>query len=311
MNENLPSELLETFNRYGLQDGGEITAGNIFFVDSGATLTLDAADGIHGKSWRYPFATLDFAVTQCTDSAGDIIYVAPGHAEAIATATALDLDKIGITIIGKGSGNLRPIITIGGAGVAGAQINVDAAEVTVKNIIFRIALVDVTIMFDVNADGFTLEDCEIDMQVASYEAVTAIDINAGGANDADRCTIRNCIFLATTAGGAGSTQAILIATVQDRLIIQGCSFFGDFGVASIWSNQILTNIIVRDCYIQNAAAGQHALELTANATGFLIGNYYHTNADGTSIDPGACYSFECYANDAAGTSGFLRPVAAT
>jgi len=303
------TELLEVLNRYSIQDAGELTSGNIFFVDSGADGTLDDADGEHGKSWLYPFATIDFAVGQCTDSAGDIIYVAAGHAETLAAAAGIDLDIIGITIIGMGRGALRPTITLG-TDAATVDIDVDAAEITVKNIIFKVAAVDVTVMIDVNADGFTLEDCEINMNVASFEAVTGVDIN-GGANGADRTTIRNCTFLATIA--AGSSRGIELGEAEDRVIIEGCTVIGDFSDACIHNitGKLCTNLVIKDCLLKNDNAGEHAIELVEACTGMLVRNMYHTNAAATAVDPGSCYSFECYGIDAADESAFVRPAVGT
>ena len=39
---------------------GNVTTGNVWFVDSGATNAADTAT--NGKSAAYPFATLDYAI---------------------------------------------------------------------------------------------------------------------------------------------------------------------------------------------------------------------------------------------------------
>src|SRR3990167_2616461 len=83
-----------------------LTTGNVFFVDSGASLAVD--DTAHGDSPERPFATLDYAVGQCTASNGDIIYVMPGHAETISADSGVDVDVAGVTIIGVGRGASRP-----------------------------------------------------------------------------------------------------------------------------------------------------------------------------------------------------------
>ena len=101
-----PSELSE------LQaDVSSSTTGNIYYVDSGAAVASDEVGA--GRSPSTPFATIDFAIGQCTANNGDVIYGMPGHAEAVIAAGGLDVDVAGISIIGLGVGNNRPTITLG------------------------------------------------------------------------------------------------------------------------------------------------------------------------------------------------------
>jgi len=74
------------------------------------------------------YSTLDAAVGGCTANAGDIILVAPGHAETV-TSTSIVLDVAGITIINLGQGSNRPTYTFG---AAAATITVSAADITWK-----------------------------------------------------------------------------------------------------------------------------------------------------------------------------------
>src|SRR5690349_3795433 len=96
------------FSRH--QPGGVFTVddlaehpGDIYFVGSGVTGATDAAG--YGKTPDAPFATLDYAIGQCTASQGDVIYLLPGHTE---TTTAIALDVAGVRIIGLGWGRIRP-----------------------------------------------------------------------------------------------------------------------------------------------------------------------------------------------------------
>ena len=50
--------------------------------------------------------TLDAAVALCAANNGDTIFVAPGHAENLAAANAVDLDIAGITVEGIGNGHV-------------------------------------------------------------------------------------------------------------------------------------------------------------------------------------------------------------
>src|SRR3972149_2755330 len=97
------------------QPGGVFTVedfknipGEVFFVHSG-TGTNGAG---YGKNPDAPVATLDYAVGLCTADKGDVIFVMPGHAENIGSATACVLDVAGIKVIGCGYGTLRPTLSI-------------------------------------------------------------------------------------------------------------------------------------------------------------------------------------------------------
>ena len=55
-----------------------VHTGNVFFVMTGGTDS--AGYGLHPDR---PFATVDFAIGQCTANQGDVIYVMPGYTETI------------------------------------------------------------------------------------------------------------------------------------------------------------------------------------------------------------------------------------
>src|SRR5512138_1472506 len=85
-------------------EGIDKQPGAVFFVHSGT-----GTDGAgYGKNPDSPVATLDYAIGLCTASKGDVIYVLPGHAENLTTATSLTMDVAGVKVIGLGWGPLRP-----------------------------------------------------------------------------------------------------------------------------------------------------------------------------------------------------------
>ena len=61
-------------------------AGNVFWVDSGA-----GSNGNKGTFAR-PFATIDYAIGQCTANNGDLIMVMPGHTETVTAAAGIAVD---------------------------------------------------------------------------------------------------------------------------------------------------------------------------------------------------------------------------
>ena len=123
--------------------------GNIWFVDSTHASATDGAS--YGRNPDRPFATLDYAVGQCTASNGDIIYLLPDHAETYSTAGGLDLDVKGIKIMGLGWGETQPAITLDT--LAAADIDVDASSITIENVHFIAGVADIVAYFDVAAES--------------------------------------------------------------------------------------------------------------------------------------------------------------
>ena len=102
------------------------TTGNYWFVNSATT---NPADGT-SPSTAYP--TVAQAVSSATAGTGDVIVMMPGHAETITSSTSFgSISKSGLTLVGLGSGALRPTFTLGTA--ATATINITAANVAFKN----------------------------------------------------------------------------------------------------------------------------------------------------------------------------------
>jgi hypothetical protein len=129
------------------------TTGEYFFVHSGT-----GSNGNSGKSPERPFSTIDYAVGRCTANKGDVIVVMPGHTETVTAAGGLDLDVAGISVIGIGSGSDRPTVNFTTATTA--DMDVDAANVTIKNLLFTGGIDALAGPIDINAADCTMEDCE-------------------------------------------------------------------------------------------------------------------------------------------------------
>ena len=267
--------------------------GSIFFVHSGT-----GTDGAgYGRNPDAPVATLDYAVGLCTANKGDTIYVLPGHAETIAGAAGVNLDVIGISVVGLGNGANRPTFSFS---AVASTIAVGAAGVRLANLVIEADAAS-TILLDINADDCTVEHCEL--REGDDQAVTYVDLN-GGANGADRCAIRRCKI---TSIGVGATQGIEIGAVEDALVIEDCWIDGDFSAAGIHSASIFTNALVAGNVVSNRQAGDHAIEFTAACTGLLVDNRLYGDTLGTILDPG---SLKCLGNletDAVDQAGVDSP----
>jgi len=120
--------------------------GDVLFVGKAAIADRDAIQRLwvpdfEGKA--HFFATIDEAIGACTANAGDTIYVLPGHTEDI-TSGSIALDVAGVSIIGLGSGSLKPTLTFG---ATDSKISVTAANGKFQNLRLTAGIGDVVTAF--------------------------------------------------------------------------------------------------------------------------------------------------------------------
>ena len=269
--------------------------GDIFFVDSGS-----GTDGAgYGKDPDSPFDSIDYAVGQCTANQGDVIYVMPGHAETV-TAGSIDLDVQGISVIGLGIGDDRPTLTFS---AVDSDIDVDDCDIHFEN--FRIVqgINAVVAMFDVNSDDFTLENVEF-VEHGTYEAVSFVDLDGGGANACDNFHMYDCKVVQRTAG---ADQVVDIAQVHDGIEIVGNYMDVDCVNGCIYSASAATDLLIKDNVLHNRQSGDHAVELSAAATGHIVGNHLFGDTLGTILDPGSCFCSGNLESDAIDQSAVPTP----
>lgn len=182
-------------------------SGKIFVVGDSGTANLSMlkelfTPDVDGKV-RFA-STIDSAVGSCTANAGDVILVMPGHTETVTAAAGLDLDVAGITIIGLGNGANRPTINLTTA--TSADIDIDAANITIKNLIIDLTGIDaIATGIDVNADDFTMDSCRVLVSDSDGQATLALLTDTG----VDRLTVSNCQFVGdTSAGPVGAIRII-------------------------------------------------------------------------------------------------------
>lgn len=240
-----------------------LVPGDAYIVDSGASGASDTAG--HGKTAEKPFATIDFAIGQCTDSNGDVIFVLPGHTETVTAAAGIDADVKGITIIGLGNGNDRPTISVTTATTA--DIDIGAAEVTFQNLIFDLTGKDALVApLDVNSAGFTMKNCRIIMSDSQGQAVLGVLCDG----NADRVLIEDCQFVGSSDTGPAAAVRFL---GLDEGTIRRCTFTGDYSVGNIsFLTTAATNVLIEDCDFNNLNAVDVNVEGIASATGTLRRN---------------------------------------
>jgi hypothetical protein len=287
-----------------------VSTGDRYFVGSGVTASSDAAT--HGLSPDMPFATIDYAVGRCTASQGDIVYVMPGHTETVASAAALDLDVAGIKIIGLGWGDSRPIVNLT---ATDSTVELNADDMWVENLRFKGSVADLVVGLDIKTgcDDLTLKNCEIGGAAAGTEMLIGVTIEATN----DRITFDGCYFKEPTGGDSAS--AIKTEGAFTNLLIQNCTFWGDWGTATLDLDAVAVTgdgLLMRDCDVYNSDADAGLLCTLDDTT---VAHFVRcTNGLGKSNTPpiptgddGATTAIECYGTEAGSTYGVIWPLTAT
>ncbi len=310
-----PFKVKDLVAKYGWQFLGYLASlgvhvpgnGAVLFVDSNATLASDADDTEHGHSFDKPLATLDYAIGLATDGQGDLIILAPGHAENLAVSTSCVVDKSDLTILGLGIGLNRPTFSF--ITNTTATISVTSPNVTFKNCRFvsAIATLAVGITVGASAHGFWAEDCDFrDGGTDILEMVIAISLAA----ECDDATILNCEFHTVTGGNCSS--AIFATAGNDRLRVEGCHSYGYYSAANIDANAttLHAGINIKDNTLVNMHATGNTIELYTGTSGIVVRNMVGHTSDtidqAISGDDGV-YLFENYECDAVAKSAILIP----
>ncbi len=231
--------------------------GQVFWVGNNTTLTPGTVGGADGNPGTYqrPFATLEYALSKCKANTGDVIFIKPGHAESIASATALNFDVAGVAIIGLGIGSNRPTFTFTTANTA--TIPVTAANMSIQNCLFVANFLSVASAFTVAAaPEFTIENCEFRDTSAILDFLTAVTTTVTVNADGLYYARNKRVSIGTTTPGAD----LVIAGTMSRLKVLYNNTF----------HLVATNNV--------AALVEHGALVMSHAE--IIGNYvYSVNTD--------------------------------
>lgn len=296
------------FNR--VQPGGVYTVSDVI-EHPGDIWWVNSATGVDGAGYGQnpdsPFATLDYAIGKCTASKGDVIYLAPGHAENVGTAGAITCDVAGITIIGLGWGANRPTFSF--SGTAGTWL-VTAANVTIKNIRVTSSIDEVVKMFVVSAAYCTLDTVD-HFETSSCQTIQFLLTT----NAADYLTIKNCYHYQATAATAAQLWIQLVGPEGVRIIDNTFILTLQDGATCATINATTAAVnceIARNVILQTGGTTQvSAILLVATSTGFVHDNRVAaavTTLAGT-VALAAAYGAENYTLNTANKSGILDPVA--
>lgn len=283
---------LSSFGIPLIGSGPILTTGNVFFVDSGASLAADVT--ANGLGPLTPFATLDYAIGRTTANNGDVIFVMPGHSED--PIVSITMDVAGVWVYGLGWGADRPTITFG---LAAATLAMTAASCRVSNLRFDLGTVAATVT---NAINITAGSCVVDGCETVMHATSQFT-NHITCTDAQWVGLYNNRF--QTLHTASSTSGIVVDGCDD-LIIVGNIVSGHFtehaldnttpaSVDEILRAYIADNVFKND----SVTAGDLAVQLDAAATGVFARNMLSGGLATTAanFDIGNMSSLESYVVD--------------
>lgn len=242
----------------------DLGTGPVWYVDSGASGDDD------GTTWEHAAETIDDAVDLCTADLGDIILVAAGHVEDLGT-TDPDFDDAGITIIGLGKGEQRPVLSFD----ASTDIfTVDADDIAIYNLVFFAHTPDVAKGIDITAgsENTIIKGCSFMVETeGTDEFLIAINIGAGS----DNITIEDNHF---EMGGGNATEAILFDAESDYSRVINNTIFGDYSTACIFGDTtacvglLIEGNVLYNGDITIGLNTEPCIELTADTTGVIANN---------------------------------------
>lgn len=257
----------------GLVDQGFVeTTGRFFIVGKSTLVGLQEVQGMFPAS--YPdgtptvFATVKLALAACLANRGDVILVMPGHTENITNATDLVMNVAGVTVIGLGQGNLRPVFTFTTA--ITANIPMSAANTSINNVIFDLTGFDaITTAFTITGAGVTLRKNTFITASATNQVAIGITTTAA----ATYFTFDGNMVVGTTDAG---TTNFLQLVGGDYAVITNNYFYGAYTTSLGPINQITTAgvsmLIANNTLVNATASSTKAIVLVAGSTGVIRDN---------------------------------------
>lgn len=288
--------------------------GRVYWVYNGSALLPNQKAGSDGNKGTFdaPFATVDYAVSQCTASRGDVVFVKPGHAETLA-ADGFDLDVAGVAVIGLGSGTLMPSFTLN---ATTSDVNMSAANCTLMNVRLVPSTSDVVRGIQVTAAHATIKDILVLDAGATNEILTVVKATSTTDNNADGLWVEGC--------RAYGTSTAILEFLEFNANINGLVFRNNIiinegtaagvAIAGATGKNLLNAYIGYNKTSNKATAGNLFIDSDSTAsTGVaeynMIGHADVTGAHDNGLTGMGLRLFENYSVSTASLSGFLLPAA--
>ena len=198
--------------------------GIVFWLDNGPSMNPNqhaGSDSSHG-TFNDPFASLNYAFSQCLPGRGDIIMVGAGHKETISAATALNLNCSDVAVIGLGGGTNRPQWTFDT--LIGSTINVTGANISFQNCQFIANFAAITSLVTFANASVT---ASITGNVMNVTVVGGGTLYPGNMLAGTGVTVGTMIIsqLTGTPGGVGTYQVSAVQTVASTTVTTSTPFF--------------------------------------------------------------------------------------
>lgn len=210
------------------------------------------------------YTTITAALASVVAARGDVILVAPGHAESITGAAGITISKSGVRIIGLGNGRLRPTLTWSTS--TAAQIVISGANVSIENFVFDFTGVSAVVA------GFSITGA--DVSFVKCEGVLSTGTNAPvlgflTAATAARLRFEDCRFIGT-ATSTDTVTAVIKHEVGIDYVIKNCEFKGKMTQAILNATAVLGGLIDSNRFV--IATGTVAISMNAASTPFIVNN---------------------------------------
>jgi hypothetical protein len=301
-NKNIaPGAGIEISKLQGLGEAGPFT-GEVFYV---------AKSGLQARTWLdgrvqsdHLFLTLGAALAKCVANRGDVIYICPGHTSTI-TSAGLAINVAGVSIIGLGNGNLRPIFSWANTD---SVCTISAANVLIKNILTTNTVDECVSMFLVTGAGVTLD--AVDFYQTTGQALQWLLTT----NAADQLTIKNCKHNSTAAAASAQSWIELVGPDQTRIYnntIWATAYASTSSICINGSTAVVQCEIVGNRIAWLGATITNIIKLASGSTGIISDNRCAGGAAvvaAASIVGNGCMMFENYVTNTAAKSGLLDPV---
>lgn len=260
--------------------GGSTTGGSIWWVDG--------TNGATTNTGTYPtdaFLTISAALSACTASGNDIIYVMPG---TYTLTSALTFSKARVSIIGVGGGRKGfQGVNLTASSVGGAMVNVAANNITFQGITFTGEATRACVDCSVASSFATFIDCEFivpDSATATAIASTAAWTESSWINctfkglgtittlvgpNGDNNLFENCVFLATGSSKT-ITTGLLAGATTIGLLLKDCTFMERGGTVFTLGVDFSagTYNFARGCFF-NMGTAANSMTITGTGNGAL------------------------------------------
>jgi hypothetical protein len=302
----------------GFSNGVNVRGLPILNTYSGTVFWVDSVSGSNGNkgSFDRPFATIDYAIGKCTAGKGDNIMVKALHTETISAAAGIALDVSGVSVIGLGVGNSRPVITLDTG--ATTTVAVTAANVTLRNLIFSANYADITACITTTKKGTNIIGCDFVDTATNMNFLTPIKATSTTNNDSDGLRVEDCLW---STPDAAALEFLEVNANLEKLVLRNNRVYAVAGTATplilCAGTKVLSGASIEWNFIQNGNTANDVFIDNGGSTGQsgivafnLVGNLDTTGAQTFGAATGLQF-FENYSTSTSTEAGALAQAADT